>query len=301
MTSVKSGIEDFLAEKDTLETKTLNWYTQKLAVFSAWCENESIELEDINKRTVVAFQNHLKASRSPRKDTNLSSYTIAGYIQVIKTFLTWCTGDDEYEDIVNERAIRNVKKPKVDITIIEAYTDEHIKLLRQAASKEYSQSLRDRTTMILNLLLGTGIRAHELVTLTIGNVFTNTNDPHIKVYGKGRKWREVPLHNDLRRQIKQFINTHRKDAGRDDLLIVGRYGEPMTTSGLDRVFKRLNEHAQIKDVRVSAHTCRHTFAKRFLLRNNNIYALSVLLGHSSVKVTEIYLRSITANEVRKNL
>jgi integrase/recombinase XerD len=64
------------------------------------------------------------------------------------------------------------------------------------------------------------------------------------------------------------------------------------------VIEQLGERTRIRDVRVSPHTFRHTFAVQFLLNGGDIYKLSRLMGHTSVKITERYLQAVSAKQAR---
>ncbi|BCL82184.1 recombinase XerC [Ktedonobacteria bacterium brp13] len=298
-TSITNAIADYLTECQTLQPKTYQWYEQKLAVFSEWCAANDINLADMNNRTVTRFQDHLSRTRSPRKNTTLSSYTVHGYVQVVKGFANWCAQDDEYEGHVSEKAVKRIKPPKVDVVIIETFTQDHIKELYKASQQEYNQHLRDRDELILDLFLNTGIRSNELCTLTVGNIYLHPEDAHIKVYGKGRKWREVGLPNEVRRRLRRYLEAYRKEAGNDEPAFASRYYQPLTIKGIDMLFDRLARWGKIEGVRCSAHTCRHTFAVNYLRNGGDIYRLSILMGHSSVKVTEVYLKTFQAEEARK--
>src|SRR5579884_394958 len=140
-----NAVEDYLEECKTLSPDTLHWYTHRLVVFSSWCQDNGIGLSDVTNRTLVKFQTHLLETCTPRKpgQKQVSSYTVHGYIQVIKGFLNWCTDDEEYEDEVSDRTVRRIKPPKVDTVIIETFTDKHIDALYAACQKEYNQHLRD--------------------------------------------------------------------------------------------------------------------------------------------------------------
>jgi len=82
-------------------------------------------------------------------------------------------------------------------------------------------------------------------------------------------------------------------------VFVGRSGDPLTKNGLYQIIKRLGQWAHVKGVRCSPHTFRHTFAALFIKNGGDIYKLSKLLRHSSIGVTEQYLKSLQQSEVRK--
>jgi site-specific recombinase XerD len=75
-------------------------------------------------------------------------------------------------------------------------------------------------------------------------------------------------------------------------------GRPLTPWGVDQVLQRVKEAAGITDVTVTAHKFRHTFARTWLERGGEVYSLSRLMGHSSVKVTEIYLEDFQGRQAR---
>ncbi len=79
---------------------------------------------------------------------------------------------------------------------------------------------------------------------------------------------------------------------------LNRVGQPLTRNGLDQALYTLRDKAGVEGVRVSAHTSRHTFSFNFLKATGDVYRLSKLLGHSSVAVTETYLRSFRARDAR---
>jgi integrase/recombinase XerD len=82
---------------------------------------------------------------------------------------------------------------------------------------------------------------------------------------------------------------------------MNRYGRSLRPNGLYQIFDRLGQWAGISpdEVRCSPHTCRHTFAVNFIRQGGDIYTLSKLLRHSSIKVTEEYLKSLKQSEARR--
>jgi site-specific recombinase XerD len=296
---LREAVENYLEECKTRQPQTLTWYQQKLSVFVAWCEDQGIDLDKINNRTVVQFADHV-STRTSKKHTPISGYTIRGYVQVVKSFANWCLGDDEYDEVVSAKAVSRIQMPTVDSTIIKTFTPDHISRLYEACTHEYNTYLVDRDTTILSVLLGTGIRSGELCGLTIGNVVLKPEDAHITVYGKRKKWREIGLPTETRRRLQRYLRTHRSHAGPTDLVFLTRSDGPMTPGGMCQLFDRLNEWAGgIEGVRCSPHTCRHTFAMQYMRTIGDIYSLCILMGHTSVKVTEVYLKSAQTHEARK--
>ena len=72
----------------------------------------------------------------------------------------------------------------------------------------------------------------------------------------------------------------------------------MTPTGLDKLLYRLRDREEIAYVRCSAHTFRHTFAYSYILNGGDILRLSRILGHTSVAVTQEYLKAFSSFEAR---
>lgn len=323
--SVREAVDNYLKAIKKLSEQTQREYREELYVFAAWCRENGILLHQVDNLVVDGFLEHLRETHKPSKrdSLELSSYTLAGYVRVIKAFLAWCVADETYGKQVRATTVSRIESPQIVERIIETFSAEQISALFDACAKEESEHLQMRDRAILALLLDSGIRANELCTLTIGHTHLDPKDAYVRIYGKGRKWGEVGLGEKSRREVARYIRQFReptveyevelatpnllprqyKQAVQEALqqarLFVNRYGQPLTTSGLYRMVDRLGEWAGITGVRCSPHTFRHTFAKLFMLNGGDIYRLSKLLRHNSVATTEQYLKSLTMTEARK--
>ncbi len=131
------------------------------------------------------------------------------------------------------------------------------------------------------------------------NVFITGDDPFIRVLGKGRKQREVGLGATSRKLLRVYIVRWRKADKAERHVFVNRMGEPMTPGGLNTMLYRLEQWSGVTGVRVSCHTFRHSYACAFLLQGGDVYRLSRLLGHTSIRVTERYLGAIQSRQARQ--
>jgi integrase/recombinase XerD len=349
--AVHDAVQDFLAatEVKRLQPKTQEEYTHVLTTFADWCSVHSltqdrtkkawiavmadsshtpIMLHQVNDQVVYCFLAHVQQTHKPSKASasKISTHTIANYAKGIKRFLNWCLLVEQYSDHVKAITVQRIKKPKIEEVILETFSSEQIEALKKACAKEESDHLQMRDLAIIGVLLDTGIRASELVTLTIGHVHLDPKDAHIRVFGKGSKWGEVGLGEEARRTLQKYLRTFReptiehriepqlaklpprqqqqvkRQLMEKEPMFVNRAGQPLTKSGLYQLVERLGEWASIEGVRCSPHTFRHTFSVMFMRKNNNdIYRLSKLLRHSSVKVTENYLKSLRQSEARKGV
>jgi integrase/recombinase XerD len=302
---MSEAIRDYLADIQHLAPRSRANYQSRLKVFARWADEQQIGLEQVNNRNVQAFLSWLRAERKPKKagQAVISSYTIADYVRIIWTFLYWCVDDEEYSEYVRPQTVKGIKMPRIESLIKSTFTDEEIDALFTACqheSKPHEYQLRD--TAILAVLLDTGVRAEELRTLTIRNVTIAQDvreDSYIRVMGKGRKEREIPLGNKSRRALHRYMRQCRKGALKSEPVFLSRYGGQMAHETLKDTLLRLKEHSMLPaDAQVNPHKFRHTFATRFMAAGGDVYDLSRLMGHSSVATTEGYLRSLSSMEVR---
>jgi integrase/recombinase XerD len=296
--NVLEAITDYLCDQGHLEKRSLKSYRQRLSVFGKWCEQEHIELENINNRVVQTFLDYLREYHaSSRRDRPISSHTIYDYTNYIVIFLHWCLRDEEHAQYVSLARVENIRMPRKDKILKKVFTGEEIDMLFDACQdvrKKHEHQLRD--TALVSLLIDTGVRAEELMTLTLGNVMLAKDpdeDSYIWVFGKERKEREIPLGNKTRRRIARYLRECRKGAKKSDPLFLSRQGGRLVHSALRDLLRRLKQFSDLpEDVDVNPHKFRHTFASRFMREGGDIYTLSRLLGHSSVVTTEQYLMTL---------
>lgn len=271
---------------------TQRWSVQKLGVFLAYCtENGLDDLEDVKAADVRRFLAKL-AEESPSGRT-LSSYTLHGYAQVVKGFFSWCAKDG----LLDNNHVANVRMPRVDVKIIQTFSQEQVSRLF-AAAKKGRHPLRD--TAILATLFDTGIRAAELCGLQLAHTHITPSDSYIQVFGKGRKERQCPLGPTARMAMHRYMTRERPPTNLTTTF-VAKGDKPLKVRGLESLFDRLGELADIAGpVRCSPHDARHTFAATYMRAGGNIHTLSKLLGHTSVTTTECYLRSFGAEDARNN-
>jgi integrase/recombinase XerD len=293
------AVNEFVLANTDKQGPTQKWYAQKVEVFRDWCIKEGVDLSDFRPSQFRRFLDYLKARESSRSKKPVTSYTLHGYAQVVKTFLHFCVAERFLDRDVYVGIKENTRMPKVDQVIIETFSMDQIRRLVAATEREVFPQLVARDRAMIYTLLDTGIRSGELCGLTLDHAHLTDLEPYIRVFGKGRKEREVGLGMKAAREIRRYIQRYREASEQEQHVFLGRGGKPLTPSGVDQLLYRLEGWSHIKGVRCSAHTFRHTFAVNYLLGGGDLFMLSRLLGHSEIKTTEIYLRSMKQREVRK--
>jgi len=293
---VREAVAAFLAAKYTIAASTRRGYTVRLGIFADWCTEHSLALEQLTSKHLRAYIEDVALRPGLKGEEHLASSTVHWHAVSVKTFLNWCSRDEEFEDLVSGKTLARVQIPRIEQQVIETFTPEQVQALLRATERQL-YNVRDKA--IVSLLIDTGIRAAELCGLLLKNVWLDADDAYIRVLGKGRKEREVPLGRQSRIALRRYITRYRHPSDQaEQHVFIARGGKPLTEHGLLQVIEQLGDRTHIRDVRVSPHTFRHTFAVQYLLNGGDIYKLSRLMGHTSTKITERYLSSVSAKQAR---
>ncbi|MGN2271659.1 tyrosine-type recombinase/integrase [Priestia megaterium] len=282
---LKFAVQDFKDDREfkNLSEHTIKNYMIQLSEFQNFCvEKEILNVEDITTNTIKMYLLYcVKVKKN-------NPVTINTKIKNLKAFFNYMI---ESEILSQKRnPMIKIEKVKTD-TKIDVFSDNHIKQMlnyyRRLKGREHSfYAYRDYT--IILTLLGSGMRLGEMCNLTWKEVDLITGT--IIVFGKNRMQASIPITDRLVKELAEYkmfclqnfseLSTH---------VFVNRENQPMTTNAVKNVFKRLKEIMNFKDVRLSAHTFRHTFAHRFLINGGDVFTLQKMLRHSNLKMTEKYL------------
>lgn len=280
-----------------LSEHTQRVYRARVRLFARWCQTKHLSLKEITPATVAGYLQDLRSKASDVTGDPLASSTLHGHMRAIKTFLFWCARPPQ--KLLSMEVPQNLVMPKVDSKIIQPFSKEQIKHLQVAVTHNHFPIIVARDKAILAVLLDTGIRASELCGLLLEHVHITPQDGFLKVMGKGRREREVPLGRQSRQLLRDYIKNYRLPLENEPHVFISHRHDPLTTSALRSMFKAWMHRAKITGVRCSPHDCRHTYAINFLLQGGNLYVLSRLMGHSSIAITEVYLRAVEALQARK--
>ena len=226
---------------------------------------------------------------NPFKPTGIapiSLLTVRGYYRTLKAFFNWMV----FEDILQSNPLAKVKMPKAPVVEIIPFSPSQVQTLLRSIDTGTSTGQRDYT--ILLLLYDTGIRAGELLGLTIENV--HFDEARILVTGKGNKQRFVPVGKSALAALWKLIHVHRPEPASCQVseVFLSRDGFPLRERTLQQMVFRRCQTAGITGVRSSPHTFRHSFALRYLQGNGeqrgDVLSLQKVLGHTSLAMVRNY-------------
>lgn len=166
--------------------------------------------------------------------------------------------------------------------------------------KRYKQELASRDRAIMLMLLNTGMRVSELVQLDRHSVQSAEGASHVTVIGKGNKERVLKLNQSATQALADYFYDREKlvKATGQKALFVNRFGHRMSRQAVYEIIKKYVHVAQLppKAASISPHKLRHTLATLLLKNGENLRVVQEILGHSSIKTTEIYTHVINAEK-----
>lgn len=185
-----------------------------------------------------------------------------------------------------ERPRQSKRLPRDVLTV-----DEMLRVLA-AAEGETPVSLRDKAS--LELLYTTGIRRAELERLTLESL--RLSERLVRVLGKGDKERLIPVGREATRCLATYLEhgRPRMESQGSSALFLSSVGGPMRACALLRALKGYSKQASVRK-KVTLHTFRHTCATHMLAGGADIRYIQELLGHVSLKTTQIYTRVETSD------
>ncbi len=198
-------------------------------------------------------------------------------------------GLQEYQRILG---IPFKKAPQKEISYLKT---EGVKLLLDQVPTKKKNGLRDY--VILMLMYSTGIRVNELVGIKVKDL-SLTAPCTLLVHGKGQKSRFVPLNGKVVRIMKQYLSAmHYDDSVHlDDWLFINHMGKQFTRQGICYLVQKYADKAreinpELIPPDMSPHKMRHSAAMGLVASGVDLIYIRDLLGHTSVKTTEVYARA----------
>ncbi len=187
------------------------------------------------------------------------------------------------EGLLKKNPARLISSPKLPKQLPRFLTvDEIFGLVEKPGGLSFIEQ-RDRA--ILELLYSSGLRVGELSGLNVEDV--NLDEGLVKVMGKGRKERIVPVGSKAREALRSYLVEKMLQKKSDKALFVSRNGKRLDPRGVRRIVRKYSLALGIEG-KVSPHTLRHTFATHLLQSGADLRVIQELLGHASLSTTQKY-------------
>jgi len=138
---------------------------------------------------------------------------------------------------------------------------------------------------VLGMFYGTGLRLDEMTHLKVSSICSKTNEVKV-IQGKGNKDRITLLPEKLLPELGVYYSQYRP---RVYLFEGRRLGCPMSNSAMQTIVRNAMQNAGFPKGKFTAHSLRHSFATHLLDSGADIHTIKVLLGHSNIETTMVYL------------
>ncbi|SHJ79932.1 tyrosine-type recombinase/integrase [Paramaledivibacter caminithermalis] len=211
----------------------------------------------------------------------LKANTINNRIAAIKEYFTFL----QNKSIIKTNPAISLKKIKLNNSIQkETFTLKEFKKIKRAIYKE--GNVLD--IFIFELFSKSGVRITEAINIKVSDltITERIGGSNLRVIGKNRKERLIPLHLDIRKALESYLLWRNKHKFKDSTyLLLSERGEKFTRSGL---YKRFLKYQYLTGIEIHPHKFRHFFASQ-IVKSNPINIAQELLGHSSVTTTQKYL------------
>ena len=285
-TNMEKSLQEFadaLRQEEAAELTVKN-YLLDLQHFSKWfaaANGEALSLAAITPTDLREYKSHLLTVDQAKPAT------VNRRLASLRKLCRWARG----KGLIQGDPTDGIKGAERVKTAPKSLDRKDLYSLMRAVERHGDK----RDLAILLVLRHTGIRVGELASLRLSDMSLSERKGSLVVrMGKGAKWREVPLNNDVRKALKVYLEVRPQVA--DDHLFIGQRGEGMTPAGLQDVVGKYARLAGLENV--TPHTLRHTFGKTLLDSGVDLVTVASLLGHSRLDTTAIYTQPTKADQER---
>lgn len=259
-----------------LAVNTVEAYRRDLSKFHSYVHRTgAVPLRPLTPETVTGFLRSLHEAKLSRASSVRCLSAIRGWFRYLMR-----------EKMIEESPAIGLPSIARGVRLPKTLSQHDVTALLDLAAVPSLEDLRDRA--MVELLYATGLRVSELVTVEVSQV--NLDVGYLRVTGKGSKQRLVPMGEEARQLLRQYV-----DEARPKLLkqrasryvFVSRRGGPLTRQGFWKLLRRRAQRAGITQV-ISPHMLRHSFATHLLEGGADLRSVQVMLGHANIVTTQIY-------------
>jgi integrase/recombinase XerC len=259
-----------------LSSNTLDAYRRDLDAFVEFATRYGAgSLADVDRTLYRRYVASLSTrSYAPR--------TIARKASAVRVFLE----DSARSGAIEVNPATGVPQPKIPGSLPRSVPSGSLGMMLDQIDGGTAVDIRDRA--VLETLYGTGLRVSELASLSVRDV---ARRDFVRVTGKGRKDRTIPIPGAARRSLDRYLSDGRPQLATPDsgaALWLGVRGGPMDARGVRRIV-----HARIGSF---PHALRHSFATHLLENGADLRSVQDLLGHTELATTQLYT-SVTRNHM----
>jgi len=270
----------WLAAERRVSAHTLDAYARDLASFLAFLVDhlgEAADLAALAGLKPADFRSYL----AQRANDGIARSSIARSMSTLRNFFRFLDRAGQ----VHNPAVKSVKTPRLPKSVPKALDQtDAIATIRSAAALQEEPWLAARDQALMLLLYGCGLRLGEALSLTWE---TRTDADTLRVVGKGRKERIVPVLPIVTHAIQNYRDLCPFKNSGDATLFLGRRGKPLSPRIIQRQMQTLRAQLGLHE-HATPHALRHSFATHLLAQGGDLRTIQELLGHASLSTTQRY-------------
>jgi len=268
---------DYCKNQKKFTDRTIQTYSTALFQFSKMLTSELDTEPEIKEIT----NDHIKRFASYFYYKKLSKKSIKLKLSAVKSFFKFLYR----KEYISEDPSYSVSLPKIEKNIPSFLVSEETEQIFK--NLQPSNPLNARNLALIELLYSSGLRISEALGLKVSDVTGIQRT--IKVIGKGRKERIVPIGTKAKEALLTYLKFRETIVNKDskNMLFLSKSGKPLTPTDAYRIVNSLLKKYS-KTPQKSPHTLRHTFATHMLNNGADIRSVCEMLGHSSLSSTQIY-------------
>lgn len=259
---------EYLKFERRVSANTIDSYGENLLLL---CETVKKEVINLKKNDIKKFLDNGDAT--PR--------TKAHYLTVFNSFYKYLV----FMDKIDVNPCDGIKSPRIEKKLPNYLTSDEIDKLFDL---RLTKPIDYRNKALLEVIYATGARISEVISLELNQI--DFEECVIKVMGKGKKERIIPLGNTALNSLYTYISNYRAFLVKNDTcnyVFLNKNGTKISRQGVFKILKELANKAGIKK-EISPHTLRHSFATNLLNNGADLRVIQELLGHENLETTEIY-------------
>ena len=270
----------YLSAERRLAPNTYNRaYRYDLNTFAEFLHKKTVK--DLNRIDGYTIRDYISWCRK----RSLSSRSISRRLSALKGFFRFLLA----EKLIESDPTSMIEHPKQGRILPKVLsTGEVDTLLNYSEKLDHGNPLAARNHVMLHLLYATGLRVSELVKLPL--VSFNRHSGILRVLGKGRKERLVPIGEQARVLLEEYLDHIRPGllhGKTSPSLFITRQAKAMTRNRYWQIVKEIGQQAGIRK-EFSPHILRHSFATHLLENGADLRSVQLMLGHSDISTTQFY-------------
>ena len=261
---------------------TVRNYRRDIADFLAWLkvDKEDFMAERITRTDIEEWIVYLFEERE------LKAQSVNRMVATLRSFWHWMLGHGYAERNIVD-TIKAIKRPqRLPVFVADSRMEDVVASLRDDIASAEWERLRD--AIVVLLIYTSGLRVAELHGLRWEDISHDYTT--IRILGKGNKQRVVPLLGSMGDIIKKYfsqLSSQNICIDQKKAVILSKKGEALSIRTIQRIVDRVLKGAGIQG-KTSPHILRHTFATHLLNQGADLREIQELLGHSSLKATQVY-------------